>query len=174
MTCFSIPSTRLFLADLGGMGYGFLCGLSTINRLSSDFFGLEESWRSQARHFVVRFFGLILSLFSVAITFIILMQGDGRTNPCPTCTWLSCVPFPPWEGPNSKWWYCDDCVRVSADIVSQPFLHLDLSCPSGAIAQVNITREEMDRNSLEHKLPTFCRNYCHALDEAEAGADDLN
>jgi hypothetical protein len=153
--------TSLAFTDLGGMAYGFLCGLSTMNRLSSDFFGLEESWRSQAKHFIVKFFGLILSVFFLVVTLIILLNGDGHTNPCPSCTWLSCVPFPPWQ--EQKWWYCDDCVRISADIVSKPYLHLALDCPSGLIAKVNITREEVDKGQLERKLPSFCRAVCHSI-----------
>lgn len=51
-----------FKIDLGGMGIGLLCGLSTMERLPSDFFGMEESCWSQTKQIVIRFLGLILSI----------------------------------------------------------------------------------------------------------------
>jgi len=89
------------------------------------------------------------------------MQGDGATTPCPNCTWLSCVTFPPWEDNNNKWWYCDDCGLVSADIVQQPSLHLELDCPKGDIVTVDLTEEDdVSKDVLQKKLPYFCRQYC--------------
>lgn len=144
------------------MAYGFLCGLSTMERLSSDFFGLEEGVWTRTKHFAVRFSGLIISIVTIIITLVILLQGDGESNPCPNCTWLSCVPFPPWADDKEKWWYCDDCGRVTADIVSDPSLHLELDCPSGAIAEIPLDDESSswDRDALTKKLPDYCREYC--------------
>ena len=153
---------------LGGMAYGFLCGLSTIERLSSDFFGMEEGWMTQVKHFVVRFFGLIISIVSIVITLVLLLGMDATSNPCPSCTWLSCVPFPPWAGEMDKWWYCDDCGRVTAEIVSQPYRHLELDCPDGSIAEVNFTSispQNVDRAALQKQLPTYCREYCMVQEE---------
>ena len=161
LTCYLIPS----ILDLGGMAYGFLCGLSTIERLSSDFFGMEEGWLTQAKHFLVRFFGLILSVVAIITTLIILLQSDGETTPCPNCTWLSCVPFPPWASDEDKWWYCDDCGRVTANIVTRPHLHLELNCPGGWNAMVNLTAAELDRDELEKDLPTYCREFCPVAEE---------
>lgn len=145
------------------MAYGFLCGLSTMDRLSSDFFGMEESFLTQLKNFLARFFGLIISFFSIIITLVILLQSDGDniTTPCPNCAWLSCVPFPPWEDENNKWWYCDSCNRVSAEIVTQPNLHLAIDCPSGSVAEVDLSNHtRVDRDSLQKNLPTFCRAAC--------------
>lgn len=146
--------------DLGGMIYGFLCGLSTIERLSKGFFGLEETWAIHAKNVIIRFFGIIVSVVCLIVTLIILIQGDGESTPCPNCTWLSCVPFPPWEGERNKWWYCDDCGTITAEIVNTPHLHLELDCPGGSFGTVNITEEELDRSSLEKQLPAYCREYC--------------
>lgn len=142
------------------MLYGLFCGLSTIERLSSDFFGVDENWRTQLKHGLVRLFGLIVSFVAIITTLIILMQGDAVTTPCPRCTWLSCVPFPPWAGTNDKWWYCDDCIQVTANIISQPYLHLEINCPSGSFAEVNLTSTTVDRAYLEKNLPSYCRSYC--------------
>lgn len=93
---------------LGGMVYGFLCGLSTMQRLSSDFFGMEDTALSRAKHFVAKFFGIIISVFALGVTLALLLNMDSSSAPCPECTWLSCVPFPPWENATNKWWYCDE------------------------------------------------------------------
>lgn len=147
--------------DLGGMAIGLLCGLSTIERLPSDFFGMEENCWSQTKQIVFRFLGVIISVISIIVTAIILLEGDGQTTPCTSCTWLSCVPFPPWEGPGEKWWYCDDCGRVSAEIVQSPSLHLQLDCPGGTNVAVGLdSNEAIDREELEMQLPSYCREYC--------------
>ena len=157
---------------LGGMFYGFLCGMSTMQRLNTNFFGLdEEACTKRAKHFFMRFFGIIVSMVTLTATLIVLLQGDGETNPCPNCTWLSCVPFPPWRDATHKWWYCDECGRVTADLVSEPELHLDLHCPeSDTIVSVNLTdMGDVTRSTLQKNLPTFCRYYCLGLDPNDNG-----
>lgn len=148
------------------MIYGFLCGLSTMERLSSDFFGMEQSCWMKTKQIFVRFFGVIVTVIGILITVIILMEGDGQYTPCTSCTWLSCVPFPPWEGASNKWWYCDDCERVTANIVREPNLHLELVCPDGTSVAVGIETEyeEIDREQLVKDLPTYCREYCANVD----------
>lgn len=151
---------------LGGMAYGFLCGLSTMERLSSDFFGMEEGWYTRVKRFVIRFFGLILSVVSIIATLILLLNMDPTSNLCPGCTWLSCVPFPPWENDANKWWFCDECNTVTAEIVQRPYRHLELDCPGGFLATVNLTTAELaDRKSLQKNLPTYCRSYCPVTEE---------
>ena len=146
---------------LGGMVLGFLCGISTMERLSSDFFGVEQSCVSRAKQVVIRFFGIIVSVLGILIATIVLFNGDGGTTPCPKCTWLSCVPFPPWKGPQDKWWYCDDCGRVVAEIISSPSLHLQMECPDGTSVPVALDLVgDIDRDKLEKKLPSYCREYC--------------
>lgn len=147
------------------MAFGLLCGLSTMERLPSDFFGMEEGFFAQAKQIVVRFMGLILSVMLIIITAIILLNGDGETAPCPNCMWLSCVPFPPWESQGDKWWYCDDCGRVTAEIVEDPSLHLQLDCPDGTTVAVGLEAEGgVDREKLEDELPSYCREYCPNVD----------
>ena len=151
---------------LGGMAYGFLCGLSTMERLSSDFFGMEEGWVTRAKRFVIRFFGIIISVVSLIVTLVLLLNMDPGSNPCPGCTWLSCVPFPPWESDSSKWWYCDDCATVTAEIVQQPYRHLELDCPGGDEVMVNLTTAELaNRKQLQKDLPKYCRSFCPETEE---------
>eukprot|EP00980_Cylindrotheca_fusiformis_P013505 scaffold3450_cov114-Cylindrotheca_fusiformis.AAC.10 len=164
---------------LGGMGLGLLCGLSTMERLPSDFFGMEESCWSRTKQAVSTENKCVLSqrlvvshnsygLFhnshdEVIVTAIILLQGDGQSTPCPSCTWLSCVPFPPAS--DEKWWYCDDCGRVTAEIVQSPSLHLLLECPSGNSVAVGLDSDSpVDKQKLEKELPSYCRDYCPTLE----------
>lgn len=167
------PHNLMFFVDLGGMMYGFLCGLSTMNRLSVDFFGIEESWMHHAKQFITRFFGVIFSIAAIVTTLIILLNGDATTTPCPGCTWLSCVSFPPWEPKDNKWWYCDDCGRITADVETEPSLHLELHCPSGILAEVPLDSSVLfDRDRVQQRLPTYCRQYC--MNDDEDGRSLLN
>mmetsp|Transcript_24977 Transcript_24977/g.58950 ORF Transcript_24977/g.58950 Transcript_24977/m.58950 type:complete len:580 (-) Transcript_24977:951-2690(-) len=149
---------------LGGMVYGLLCGLSTMERLPNAFFGMEENFFARVKQIATRFLGLIISIILIIITTVILLQGDGETAPCPNCQWLSCVPFPPWKSQADKWWYCDDCGRVSAEIVDSPNLHLKLDCPSGTSVAVGLEIEQVDREQLEDELPGYCREFCPNVD----------
>jgi len=151
----------MICTDLGGMLIGLLCGLSTMEKLPSDFFGMDESWWPRAKQICVRFLGLIFSIIGIIVAFVILLQGDGTTTPCPNCTWLSCVPFPPWEDQSSKWWYCDQCGFVTAQIIQDPSVHLKIDCPSGIAVSVGLENgEEGDRDKLEQELPRYCREFC--------------
>jgi hypothetical protein len=82
---------------LGGMVYGFLCGLSTIDRLQTSFFGFSKDTCAKIRGNLLRFAGLIVSVVLIMTTTIILAQSDGTTSPCSSCRYISCVPFPPWS-----------------------------------------------------------------------------
>lgn len=87
---------------LGGMVYGFLCGLSTIERLSTDFFGIATSFWTKLRNILLRFSGLIISVVLIMITTAVLVDTDVGKSPCPSCRYVSCVPFPPWAGEDNK------------------------------------------------------------------------
>uniref|UniRef100_A0A7R9WA06 rhomboid protease n=1 Tax=Pseudictyota dubia TaxID=2749911 RepID=A0A7R9WA06_9STRA len=150
---------------LGGMVFGFLCGLSTMERIASDFFGVEERrcW-SITKNIIARFFGIIISIVSIMAATIVLLEGDGVTSPCHTCNTLSCVPFPPWSEKDDKWWYCDDCGDVTADAKIDPttgaFNQLDLKCPDGQRATFDLDVPQTDKAWLEGHLPKFCRQHC--------------
>jgi len=89
---------------LGGMLFGFFCGLSTMERLSKAFFGVETNFCSRVQTFLVRFIGIILSVICIIIAFILLASLKNGTNfSCRWCRYFSCVPFPFWET-ETKWW----------------------------------------------------------------------
>jgi len=82
---------------LGGLVYGFLCGLSTIERLEAGFFGVSKDAWTQIRNNLVRFAGLIVSIILIMTTTVLLVQSNGGSSPCPACRYISCIPFPPWS-----------------------------------------------------------------------------
>ena len=148
---------------LGGMVYGFLCGLSTMERLSTDFFGIATTFWTRLRNVFIRFSGLILSVVLIMITTGVLVDFDAGTSPCPSCRYVSCVPFPPWAGEDNKWWYCDDCSRVTADakLDSSGYYSLSMSCPDGEIEEIDLSDQLVtDRQWIQRQLPTMCRKYC--------------
>ena len=119
---------------LGGFIYGFFIGFASIERLATGFFGVTPSslqdggkhrrW-SKVKHAIFRYSGLILSVIMIMVTTVILIQSDGVTNPCHGCRYISCVPFPPRA--DDKWWYCDDCDIVTADLFRSTTTVLDLT-----------------------------------------------
>jgi membrane associated rhomboid family serine protease len=153
---------------LGGMIYGLLCGLSTIEPLAHGFFGLRKFAPCS---FFLRFFGLILSVVGIMVSVAVLVGSDGTSNPCHGCRYVSCVPFPP--GAAEKWWYCDDCAVVSGqakkDDPSNPnlFSTLDLTCPDGVIEPIDISDLNMTQSdeiqSIQNILPSLCRHNCESI-----------
>jgi hypothetical protein len=162
---------RALKSDLGGMIFGFICGTSTMQRISTDMFDDQKKtktlWTSAKSHFI-HFFGIIFTLVIMIVSFTILMQGDGVTTPCKSCKVFSCVEFPPWGGPTEKWWYCDDCTGVTADARINPetklFDQLSLNCPHGDIYTIDIHNGmKTEREWLERQLPKWCRTHCRGI-----------
>jgi membrane associated rhomboid family serine protease len=152
---------------LGGFLYGFCIAYASLERLASTFFGIrttKESQWSRLTGMLLRFFGLIVSIIAIMVTTIVLVQSDGVTSPCSGCRYISCVPFPP--NAEEKWWYCDDCDVVTADIYQSTdgsglYEQVDLNCPNGEIEEVPIDREGIyDREELRRLLPKMCRKNC--------------
>lgn len=152
---------------LGGMLYGFLCGLGTIQLVAPKFFQKDSadspSCCSKSKHFFFRFFGLIVSLSGIVVSSLVLMTGDGETNPCPSCTYMSCIAFPPWTGQGDKWWYCDDCARTTATGTMENgiFSSLNVTCPNGKHEVLMVAESwPQDELGLEGMLPMLCREHC--------------
>ena len=146
----------------GEIQIGFLCGLSTIERLSTDFFGVATSRLARIRNLLVRFSGLIISVVLIMVTTALLVESDGVKSPCSGCRYVSCVPFPPWAGEDDKWWYCDDCSRVTADakLDSSGYYSLSLTCPDGVIEEIDLSDELVtDRQWIRRQLPNLCRRH---------------
>ena len=148
---------------LGGMVYGFLCGLSTIERLSTDFFGIATSFWTKLRNILLRFSGLIISVVLIMITTAVLVDTDVGKSPCPSCRYVSCVPFPPWAGEDNKWWYCDDCSKITADakLDDSGYYSLSMTCPDGQIEDIDLSSQLVtDRQWIRKQLPGMCRKHC--------------
>lgn len=152
---------------LGGFLYGLCCGLSTIERLAVGFFGLKSNNYSKAWSTFLRFFGLIASVISIMVTTVVLVQSDGVTSPCHGCRYISCVPFPPRA--EDKWWYCDDCDFVTADLFINGagtglYEEIELECPNGEIERIDISADAIyDKDDVRKALPTYCRSYCEEV-----------
>ena len=119
------------------MLFGFLCGTSTMKRVSTDIFGdddIRSCWSITKRN-TLRFLGIIVTLAGMMISLALLLGGDGETTPCKSCKVFSCMTFPPWVDYENKWWYCDDCGAVSADAhinpITNEFDQLTIKCPGG-------------------------------------------
>lgn len=149
---------------LGGFMYGFCCGISTIERLAVGFFGINADKCSRLGSTFVRFFGLIISIIAIMVTTVVLVQSDGVTSPCHGCRYISCVPFPP--NAKEKWWYCDDCDVVTADLFrssegSGLYEQVNLYCPNGEVEEISIAEDGIDdKEVLRRALPSYCRAHC--------------
>lgn len=148
---------------LGGLIYGLLCGLSTIEKLAVGFFGLQSKDEPWWKMYLVRFFGLITSILAILITTVLLVKSDGVTSPCHGCRYISCVPFPP--NADEKWWACDDCDFVTADLFIRPsdklYEEIELTCPDRQIESIDITDKLWyDKEQVRKALPSYCRDHC--------------
>jgi len=150
---------------LGGFMYGFCCGISTIERLAVGFFGVNTDKCSRLGSNFMRFFGLIVSIIAIMVTTVVLVQSDGITSPCHGCRYISCVPFPP--NAEEKWWYCDDCDVVTADLFrasegSGLYEQINVYCPNGEVEEIAIADENIqDKEVLRRALPAYCRAHCN-------------
>lgn len=150
---------------LGGMIYGFLCGLGTIQIISPRFFGDERDCFHKCKAFSFRSIGLLVCMAGIIASSLVLFSGDGSTNPCPDCIHMSCVAFPPWKGDGEKWWYCDQCGGASAegtlDTETGKFIDLTIKCPDGSTETVDMNESwPQDETGLEGILPMLCREHC--------------
>ena len=151
---------------LGGMIYGFLCGMSTIQLVSPKFFGDERERCHKFKLFFFRSVGLLVCMAGIIASSVVLFSGDGVKNPCPSCTKLSCIAFPPWKEKTEKWWYCDNCNQASAegtiDTATGKFIALNMMCPtSGSIETIDVDESwPQTEFGLEGMLPDLCREHC--------------
>ena len=152
---------------LGGMVYGFLCGLGTIQLVAPKFFEKDNanypSCCSRSKRFFFRFLGVFISLAGIIVSSIFLMSGDGETNPCTSCTYMSCIAFPPWTSQDNKWWYCDDCARATATGTMENgiFTSLNVTCPNGMHEVLKVDESwPQEELGLEGMLPMLCREHC--------------
>lgn len=117
----------------------------------------------QTQRLIVRFLGLIVSLVMITVTTGLLAGMDlEQAGPCPGCRYISCIPFP-FGG--DKWWHCDDCDRVTAELYREGefYSQISLECPNNDIEVIPLeegTFSLEDKNSLSRNLPSYCRQYC--------------
>jgi hypothetical protein len=88
--------------DLRGMIYGFFCGLSMMECLSTNFFGIVMTFWTHLHNVLIQFFGLILKVILIMITIWVLVDFNAGRIPCPSCHYISCMLFLPWAGEDNK------------------------------------------------------------------------
>jgi hypothetical protein len=137
--------------------------MSAINGVEYGFFGVAATGWEKIRRGTRRFLGLAISLCLIGATTAVLATMNLESPPCSNCRYISCVPFP--FGSEAKWWYCDDCDFVTANIyINEQFNEYDtieLTCPGGEIEDININGKfGADREAIQRALPGFCREYC--------------
>lgn len=146
---------------LGGLVYGFACGWTAIEPLAVKFFGVRDAKWTRVWKVATRFCGLIFSMVMIVATIGILASMSTATSPCSNCRYISCIPFPPFR--EDKWWYCDDCSYVTANLFnegpdSSVFTRIEITCPNKVIESIPIN--ETDSNEISRRLPTYCREWC--------------
>jgi hypothetical protein len=150
-------------SHVGGLLYGALCALSTIEPLAVGFFGVHTSTWSKVRTIAIKYGGLIVSLVLILVsTMTLATMPDPTESPCSGCRYISCIPMPPFK--DDKWWYCDDCDFVTAvDLTKQGTIYsgINLTCPNDEILAIDISSDALsDRNDVGRRLPTYCRDHC--------------
>ena len=147
-------------AHLGGLIYGFLLGLTMLERLPLAFFG-EGSRRWKLASY--RLFGITTTTVCLVLSSVLLSQSDGFQAPCYSCRSISCAPFPFWS--EEKWWECDWCNYVEGDVIKtrgdEYYSELVLMCPNGKVAHTDILDAKYsDMADIAEDLPDYCRKIC--------------
>jgi len=149
---------------MAGLIYGYLCGLSTMERLRPGFFGIEKTKFQKFSTSVLERAGIIACVVCILISLVVLLEGDGKES-CSWCRYLSCAPMPFWAPEDERWWYCDDCATITGtgNKKNGVFVTLSFTCPDGVqqISQLDISDDDITNvNSLTKKLPGYCRDEC--------------
>lgn len=152
-------------SHLGGILYGACCAFSTIEPLAVGFFGVNSTTWGKIRALAVKFCGLIVSVVLIIVTTAWLATSTPGDIPCNKCRYVSCVPFPFFTA--DKWWYCDDCDFVTANLFKNgttTYQQIELTCPDKTVAMVDISAEMLSNsNDVGKQLPTYCRDYCDSV-----------
>mmetsp|Transcript_27425 Transcript_27425/g.62976 ORF Transcript_27425/g.62976 Transcript_27425/m.62976 type:complete len:538 (-) Transcript_27425:275-1888(-) len=150
---------------MGGLIYGFLCGLSTLERQSMSLFGIKTTSCQREMKVMTRFFGLTVCVISLMISGSVL-QFSGGESPCSSCRKLSCLEFPSWASEFNKWWYCDDCATVQADRWQESstrpgmFDMVALTCPNDLTLSIQLAFPVAGELKGSINIAELCREMC--------------
>ena len=67
------------------------------------------------------------------------------------------------EWMRGKWWYCDDCSKITADakLDDSGYYSLSMTCPDGQIEDIDLSSQLVtDRQWIRKQLPGMCRKHC--------------
>lgn len=152
-------------AHMAGLVYGFLLSSTVLEHLPLSFLGAKNGFCHRFRIKSLRFVGAAISVSLMVVSVGLLSQSDGLTTPCPGCRYISCIPMPFWREAGDRWWECDDCAAVQADVFrtrGDPFFkEVEIFCPSGEVVTVDVEDERFDDlKDVSNVVPDFCRALC--------------
>jgi len=147
---------------LGGLMFGFLFALGSINTISFAFFDISRSCLERTGSVFVKLWGFLLglTLLTAATTFL-FVDSDGVSSPCHACRYMSCIPMPFWS--PSKWWYCDDCSMAYGNALYEEdvgYYSLQLVCPNSAAVVYKMEEPTFDLEVINDGLADYCRAAC--------------
>lgn len=159
-------------AHLGGLVYGFLLTLSTVEQLPLGF--VDQAQQSspvfhichKLRQLFLRFFGFISAAMLIMISVVLVSQSTGLYSPCLSCRYMSCIPFPFWVSEEKRWWNCDACTGVYVDNIymrngSPYFTELEMHCPQGYLKTIDIYNlRYQNYEALEDDFDVICQREC--------------
>jgi len=111
---------------------------------------------------VFRLLVFVASIFVFFTTLGVLIMADSSpVTVCKRCRYISCLPFPFWVENDQRWWHCDPCNIVEGQLYNQTTKpEIELVCPYGDVAIIDLAGENLDTEVLNKKLPDYCRNFC--------------
>jgi len=126
---------------VGGMIFGMLFGVGTIQRVDFGFFGFTKSCFQKFLTFLMKSWGIIITLaLLVFVTTWLFEFSNGYTTVCHGCRYVSCVSMPFWVDINERWWHCDDCMQAYGTATFNEdeggYFQVDLTCPNGDVVVV--------------------------------------
>ncbi|GKY97973.1 hypothetical protein MPSEU_000755400 [Mayamaea pseudoterrestris] len=151
---------------LGGFVYAIGFGIPFLNKCSSStFFGHAEASRRQCIGRLWSLIGLLLTLtlyfgtLALSLTQATRLDDQGRPTPvCPSCRYISCVPFPFWT--EHKWWYCDGCEHVGVIVYyEEKGAHVEMVCPFSGTVEAELDGV-WDGMTILEELVGLCRTSC--------------
>jgi hypothetical protein len=160
---------------LGGLVFGMLIGIASLQRVEFGFFGFKKSCFQKFLTFIRKTWGIIVTLCLLVFSTVWLFEfSDGYTTVCHGCRYVNCVSMPFWYDINDRWWHCDDCMSTYGTanyLENRGYYEVELTCPSGKEVLVTPTNPVFTLDELNAVLPSYCREFCGAMGKYSVGTN---
>ena len=158
---------------LGGLVFGMLFGIASLQRVEFGFFGFKKSCFQKFLTFIRKTWGLLVTLCLLVFSTVWLFEfSDGYTTVCHGCRYVNCVSMPFWYDINDRWWHCDDCMTTfgtASYLDGRGYYEVDMTCPSGKEVLVTPANPVYTLKELNEILPSYCREWCGAMGKYSVG-----